>query len=74
MELKPEQKEEMKSKIIQLLFEAGYEFYMHGWWMGPFVEVEKEYNDWKDLAFDIHNRTYGENVIFRLKAEETSIE
>ncbi len=67
IELKPEQDENEKSKILQLLFRAGYELFMHGTWMGPNTKVEKVYDDWKHLAIDINNHTYGENLMFRLQ-------
>merc|ERR1719232_1572123 len=64
-ELKPNQMEGAKSKIIKLLSDAGYEFYMHGTWPGPDKVVQKNYSRWEDLAADI--KEYGENLMFRLR-------
>jgi len=66
-ELKPRQSLHAKSKIIKSLFDAGYEFYMEGIWMGPNKGVQKEYDKWQDLLEDINKKKYGENVMFRLR-------
>lgn len=66
-ELKPGHSLHAKSKIIKSLFDAGYEFYMEGIWMGPNKRVEKVYDKWQDLVEDINKEKYGENVMFRLR-------
>ena len=69
MELKPGVGKNRKSKIIQMLWEAGYVLTQHGKWMGPNKEVTKVYSDWKNLMEDIQGgEMYGENVLFRLHA------
>jgi len=68
MELKPStNSEDRESKIVKELFDAGYEFYMHGKWMGPNEKVTKKYDEWQELVADIKNETYGENVMFQLR-------
>ena len=66
MELKPESLKADKSKILSILYSAGYEMYLHGTWQGPKNEV-KEYSRWEDLLADIDNKKYGENIMFRIK-------
>ncbi|GFH53277.1 hypothetical protein CTEN210_09753 [Chaetoceros tenuissimus] len=65
MELKSNHKKATKEGILQILFEANYEMYMHGTWMGPHEKVSKTYSDWKELLDDINKDMYGENVMFR---------
>ncbi|KAL7528170.1 hypothetical protein ACHAXR_004051 [Thalassiosira sp. AJA248-18] len=64
MELKPAHSEDATSTIVQLLFDAGYEFVMHGAWMGPHTE---KYNHSSELVKDFQAGKYKENVLFRLK-------
>jgi len=66
MELKPDSLKADKSKILSILYSAGYEMYLHGSWKGPKNEV-KEYSRWEDLLADIDNKKYGENIMFRIK-------
>jgi FkbM family methyltransferase len=65
-ELKENLADEVKSNMIQLLLEAGYEFYMHGGYMGPRKKVDQVYSNWEYLADDIIKKKFGENVMFRL--------
>ncbi|KAL7530144.1 hypothetical protein ACHAXR_003334 [Thalassiosira sp. AJA248-18] len=67
MELKPDHSEDAKSTIVQLLFDAGYEFVMHGAWMGPNTKVLTKYNHSSELVKDFQAGKYKENVLFRLK-------
>lgn len=57
--------DEDKKMITQLLFESGYELYREGAWKGPKRVIQKKYNKWEDLAQDIIDRKYGENLLFR---------
>lgn len=56
---------EDKRMITRLLFESGYELYREGAWKGPKNVVKKNYAKWEDLAQDIVDRKYGENLLFR---------
>ena len=67
MELKPDHSEEAKSKIVQILFDAGYTIKMHGAYLGPDIPVTINYTDWKDLVKDLQEDKYKENVLFRRK-------
>jgi len=69
MELKHDHPLESKRKILQFLYGAGYELYMHGTWMGPHKKVDKSYNSssFDELLQDFHEKKiYGENVMFAL--------
>lgn len=67
MELKPDHSEEAKSKIVRILFDAGYTIKMHGAYLGPDIPVTINYTDWKDLVKDLQEDKYKENVLFRRK-------
>lgn len=69
MEIQRRRTNEEKTLVIKTLYEAGYEFYLHGHWMGPNNKVEKAYQGWEEVAQDFLNSTYGANVMFRLREE-----
>lgn len=54
-----------KEMIVKILFDSGYELFMEGAWKGPKNYVHKKYDKWEDLAQDIIQRKYGENILFR---------
>jgi len=62
--------DEDKKMIIKLLFESGYELKQEGAWKGPKNVVKKNYSRWEDLAQDIIDRKYGENLLFRRISEQ----
>ncbi len=76
-ELKTNEPRDRKSRILQLLFEAGYRLHMHGTWQGPKHIVEKVYMNWKDLLKDFDEveggktSLYRENVLFKLSSTIT---
>ena len=78
MELKASHPKESKQKILQLLYDAGYELYMHGQFRGPHSVVTKKYHFednagnsnsiLAELLEDVHEKKlYGENVMFVLR-------
>jgi FkbM family methyltransferase len=71
MELKPAHSKKVKSKICSLLLGAGYEFFMHGGYKGPNIEVKINYTNSSELVSDLQAKKYKENVLFRLKRVET---
>jgi len=74
MEMKPKLKRGEKNEILELVLNSGYDLYMHGEWRGPNKIVEKKYESFKDLADDIYNKTYGENLLFRKREDWVSTE
>jgi FkbM family methyltransferase len=77
-ELKTNEPRDRKSRIVQILFEAGYRLHMHGTWQGPKHIVTKVYENWEDLAadFDLEKEgksLYGENVLFKLSTSNSSM-
>ena len=52
--------------MLEVIFNSGYELFMHGRFRGPNNKVEKKYTNYLDLlAADIRARTYGGNLLFR---------
>ena len=62
---RPQVPVEQRHAMIRILHEAGYRLWRHGTWMGPHNPVTKMYEDYKELAEDLENRVYGENILFR---------
>lgn len=67
MELKHEQPKEEKFQILEILLDAGFEFWMHGAWMGPHKEVETKYTNATTLVEDFEAKMFDVNVLFRLR-------
>lgn len=67
MELKPNLSSEQQFKMVQTLFDGGYELVMHGGMTGPHKPVTKTYGAGEELAADIFNMKYEENLLFQLK-------
>jgi FkbM family methyltransferase len=67
LELKPDHTKEAKFKICKLLLDSGYEFWMHGAWPGPSIEVKTNYTDPSELVDDFQAGKFKVNVIFRLR-------
>ncbi len=51
--------------MLDVIFNAGYELYMHGRYQGPNKIVTKKYSNFNDLAKDIRAKKYNENLLFR---------
>jgi len=68
MELKYDQDKQVTAEIVHLLFDSGYELYMHGGVSGPNTKVQKSYKTWNQLSKDFVNEIIGENVIFRFRS------
>lgn len=54
-----------KRIMMEVLFKSGYELHMHGGYRGPNSVVEKKYATWEDLAEDVINNVYLDNLLFR---------
>lgn len=67
MELKHEQPKEEKYQILEILLDAGFEFWMHGAWMGPNKEVKTKYTNATKLVEDFEAKMFDVNVLFRLR-------
>ncbi|KAL7453813.1 hypothetical protein ACHAWC_005453 [Mediolabrus comicus] len=67
MELKHDQSKEEKYQILEILLDAGFEFWMHGAWMGPNKEVKTEYTNATKLVEDFEAKMFDVNVLFRLR-------
>ena len=67
MELKHNQPKEEKYQILEILLDAGFEFWMHGAWMGPNKEVKTEYTNATKLVEDFEAKMFDVNVLFRLR-------
>lgn len=67
MELKHEQPKEEKYQILDILLDAGFEFWMHGAWMGPNKEVKTKYTNATKLVEDFEAKMFDVNVLFRLR-------
>ena len=65
MELKPYTEKAQKYAMMQVLFEAGYEPYKHGGYIGPRKVVKTKWENWTSLAEDIAKGKYSENLLFR---------
>jgi hypothetical protein len=65
MEMKPTTPSKDKYGMLEVIFNSGYELYMHGYFKGPSKKVEKKYTNYLDLAADITAKIYGENLLFR---------
>jgi FkbM family methyltransferase len=67
MELKHEQPKEEKHQILEILLDAGFEFWMYGAWMGPNKEVKTKYTNATKLVEDFEAKMFDVNVLFRLR-------
>jgi FkbM family methyltransferase len=65
MEMKPLHKSQAKSEMLDVIFNAGYELYMHGAYKGPHKIVTEKYSNLKDLVDDIVANKFKENLLFR---------
>lgn len=54
-----------KYDMLNIIFNSGYDLYMHGGYKGPYHLVTTTYKDYKDLAADICKGQYGHNLLFR---------
>lgn len=64
MEVKYQPKES-RSKIVKILFDAGYQPTKHGGNAGPDIDIQKGYNDWNEVMVDLDS--FEANVLFELK-------
>ena len=69
MEMKPTTPSKDKYGMLEVIFNSGYELYMHGKFKGPSKKVEKKYTNYMDLAADITAKKYGENLLFRRRED-----
>ena len=58
---------EEKYQILEILLDAGFEFWMHGAWMGPNKEVKTKYTNATKLVEDFEAKMFDVNVLFRLR-------
>ena len=65
MEMKRTTTTKDRLAMLEIIFNSGYELYMHGRFKGPSNKVEKKYSDYLELASDIAAEKYGENLLFR---------
>jgi FkbM family methyltransferase len=69
MEMKTFTPSKDKYDMLEVIFNAGYELYMHGGFKGPKHIVEKNYSTYLELAADVTEKKYGENLLFRRRKE-----
>jgi len=55
-------------KILDIVFNSGYELYMEGNYKGPDKKVDVKYTSHEELAKDIVAKKYKENLLFRRNA------
>jgi FkbM family methyltransferase len=67
LELKTDHPRTTKYKICDLLLDSGYEFIMHGGFLGPNEPVKVNYVNATELVDDFQAKKYKENVLFHLK-------
>jgi FkbM family methyltransferase len=58
-----------KYDMLNIIYNSGYDLYMHGGYKGPYHLITKTYNDYKDLAADICKGQYGHNLLFRRRED-----
>jgi hypothetical protein len=54
-----------KYDMLNIIFNSGYDLYMHGGFSGPKNLVTTMYSDYKDLASDICQGKFEYNLLFR---------
>ena len=72
-EMKPTTPSKDIHTMLEVIFNSGYELFMHGRFRGPNNKVEKKYTNYLDLAADITARTFGGNLLFRRREDWTCL-